>query len=303
MRIVFMGTPDFAVPSLEILVKSGYDVVAVITAPDKPAGRGLKLTESAVKQFATANGLRILQPVKLKDTQFLDELKALKPDLQIAVAFRMLPEVIWSMPRMGTINLHGSLLPDYRGAAPLNWAIIKGETETGVTSFFIEKEIDTGKIIFQEKISIGLDETAGELHDRMMRIGAELILKTVHAIENGDAPAIKQPQNSSVKLAPKLTREGCQINWSQSSIEVFNFIRGLSPYPGAWTLLDGKVFKIYRAAKFFKTPEAPPGTFIFSDKDLKITTPDGYILPKEVQMEGKKKMDIGEFLRGARSSL
>jgi len=298
VRIVFMGSPDFAVPSLEILVKNGFDVVGVITAPDKPAGRGLHITQSAVKQFAVANNLNALQPVKLKDPQFLDELKSLKPDLQVVVAFRMLPEAVWGLPKLGTINLHGSLLPDYRGAAPINWAIINSETETGVTTFFIEKEIDTGKIIFQEKIPISMDETAGELHDRMMHLGAALILKTVQAIEKEEAPALKQSQTISSKVAPKLTREGCQINWQQSAVEVFNFIRGLSPHPGAWTMLDGKVFKIYRATKFFKTPDMPAGTFLFSEKDLKITTPDGFIIPKEVQLEGKKRMSIEEFLRG-----
>jgi len=298
VRIVFMGSPDFAVPSLEILVKNGFDVVGVITTPDKPAGRGLHITQSAVKQFAVANNLNALQPVKLKDPQFLDELKSLKPDLQVVVAFRMLPEAVWGLPKLGTINLHGSLLPDYRGAAPINWAIINSETETGVTTFFIEKEIDTGKIIFQEKIPISMDETAGELHDRMMHLGAALILKTVQAIEKEEAPALKQSQTISSKVAPKLTREGCQINWQQSAVEVFNFIRGLSPHPGAWTMLDGKVFKIYRATKFFKTPDMPAGTFLFSEKDLKITTPDGFIIPKEVQLEGKKRMSIEEFLRG-----
>jgi len=293
-----MGSPDFAVPSLEILVKNGFDVVGVITTPDKPAGRGLHITQSAVKQFAVANNLNALQPVKLKDPQFLDELKSLKPDLQVVVAFRMLPEAVWGLPKLGTINLHGSLLPDYRGAAPINWAIINSETETGVTTFFIEKEIDTGKIIFQEKIPISMDETAGELHDRMMHLGAALILKTVQAIEKEEAPALKQSQTISSKVAPKLTREGCQINWQQSAVEVFNFIRGLSPHPGAWTMLDGKVFKIYRATKFFKTPDMPAGTFLFSEKDLKITTPDGFIIPKEVQLEGKKRMSIEEFLRG-----
>ncbi len=301
MRIIFMGTPDFAVPSLEILVKSGFDVVGVITAPDKPAGRGLHIAQSAVKKFAVEHSLKVLQPIKLKDPHFLEELKSLKADLQVVVAFRMLPEVIWSLPPKGTINLHGSLLPDYRGAAPINWAVINGEQETGVTTFYIEKEIDTGKIIFQERISIGMDETAGELHDRMMRAGAQLILKTAQAIEKNNAPAIRQLPVTSAKTAPKLTREGCQIKWEQSAIEIFNFIRGLSPHPGAWTLLDGKVFKIYRATKFFKTPDVAPGTFLFSDKDLKITTFDGFIIPKEVQLEGKKKMSIEEFLRGIRS--
>ncbi|HXH18402.1 MAG TPA: methionyl-tRNA formyltransferase [Chitinophagales bacterium] len=298
MRLIFMGTPEFAVPSLEILLKNGYDIAAVVTAPDKPAGRGLKMSESAVKKFASANSLKILQPHRLKDPLFLDELKSLKPDLQVVVAFRMLPEEVWRLPPLGTINLHASLLPDYRGAAPINWAIINGETETGLTTFYIEKDLDTGKIIFQEKMEIGFEETAGELHNRMKQKGAELILKTVIAIEKGAAPSIRQPESSSAKKAPKLTHEICQINWNLPTLQIFNHIRGLSPYPGAWTLLDGKVFKIYRAGKFFKAPENPPGTFLFSDKELRITAQDGYIIPKEVQLEGKKKMGVEEFLRG-----
>jgi methionyl-tRNA formyltransferase len=298
MRIIFMGTPEFAVPSLEILMKNNYDIVAVVTAPDKPAGRGLKLNESSVKKFAAEHSLKILQPLKLKDPVFLDELKSLKPDLQVVVAFRMLPEEIWSLPPLGTINLHASLLPDYRGAAPINWAIINGETETGITTFYIEKEIDTGKIIFQEKIEIGFEETAGELHDRMMIAGADLILNTVNAIEKGKAPSTRQLSIESSKNAPKLTREICKINWDQPTLEIFNLIRGLSPYPSAWTMLDSKIFKIYRAGKFFKAPEKPPGTFIFSEKELRIATQDGYIIPKEVQMEGKKRMGVDEFLRG-----
>lgn len=298
MRIVFMGTPEFAVPSLEILMKNDFGIAAVITAPDKPAGRGLKVSESAVKKFALEHSLKILQPHKLKDAHFLDELKSLNPDLQVVVAFRMLPEEVWSLPPKGTINLHASLLPDYRGAAPINHAIINGETETGVTTFYIEKDIDTGKIIFQEKTEIGFEETAGELHDRMMAMGAELILKTVRAIEKGKAPAIRQAPSPSSKPAPKLTREGCKINWEQPAIKIFNLIRGLSPYPAAWTMLDGKVFKIYRAGKFFKAPDKPAGSFIFSGRDLRIAAQDGYIIPKEVQLEGKKRMMIDEFLRG-----
>jgi len=298
MRIVFMGTPAFAVPSLGILLENGYDVVAVVTAPDKPAGRGLQINESAVKKFAAEHSLRILQPQRLKDENFFAELKSLQPDLQVVVAFRMLPEEVWSLPPLGTINLHASLLPDYRGAAPINWAIINGETETGLTTFYIEKEIDTGKIIFQEKMEIGFEETAAELHNRMMIAGAELILKTVRAIEKGTAPRIKQPAVATPKKAPKLTREICRINWQQPTLHIFNHIRGLSPYPGAWTLLNGKVFKIYSAAKFFKAPEQLPGSFLFSENELRITTQDGYIIPKEVQLEGKKKMRIEEFLRG-----
>lgn len=298
MRIIFMGTPEFAVPSLEILVKNGFEVLAVVTAPDKPAGRGLKVSESAMKKFALEHSLKILQPQKLKDPRFLEELKSLRPDLQVVVAFRMLPEEVWSLPPFGTINLHASLLPDYRGAAPINWAIINGETETGLTTFYIEKEIDTGNIIFQEKMEIGFEETAGELHDRMMMAGAELVLKTVQAIEKGEAPSIRQPHSISPKHAPKLSREITKIKWDQPALKVYNLIRGLSPYPGAWTILDGKVFKIYRAGKFFKAPDKPAGTFIFSKRDLRIATPDGYIIPKEVQLEGKKKMGIDEFLRG-----
>lgn len=298
MRIIFMGTPDFAVPSLRILCDNGFEIAAVVTAPDKPAGRGLKLTESAVKQFARERGLKVLQPVKLRDENFLNELKTLQPDLFVVVAFRMLPEQVWSLPPVGTINLHASLLPDYRGAAPINWAIIKGETETGLTTFYIEKEIDTGKIIFQEKIEIGLEETAGELHDRMMEAGAALVLKTVKAIATGNAPQIKQGAAAEMKIAPKLTRETCQINWQQPTFEIFNFIRGLSPYPCAWTVLEGKLFKIYRAGKFFKSPAEPAGSFIFSERELRIATQDGYIIPKEVQLEGKRKIGIEEFLRG-----
>lgn len=293
-----MGTPEFAVPSLEILLKNNYDVAAVVTAPDKPAGRGLQRHVSAVKKFASEHSLPLLQPLKLKEAKFLDELKSLKPDLQVVVAFRMLPEEVWRLPPLGTINLHASLLPDYRGAAPIHWAIINGETETGLTTFFIEKDIDTGKIIFQEKMGIGFDETAGELHDRMMEAGAALVLKTVRAIESGTAPSIRQPSSVTAKKAPRLHRGICQINWKQPALNIFNLIRGLSPSPGAWTVLDGKVFKIYRAGKFFATPAQPPGTFLFSEKDLRITAADGYILPKEVQVEGRKKMGIEEFLRG-----
>ncbi len=298
MRIVFMGTPEFAVPSLEILVKNNFSVVGVITAPDKPAGRGLKLSESPVKKFAQGNSLQILQPVKLKDPEFLSELRSLEPDLQLVVAFRMLPEQVWSLPSKGTINLHASLLPDYRGAAPINWAIINGETETGLTTFYIEKEIDTGKIIFQEKLPIKDDETAGELHDRMKLIGAELILKTVRAIENNNAPKISQMEATTLHGAPKLSREICQINWDQPAFAVFNHIRGLSPYPAAWTLLDGKVFKIYRAGKFFSSQHESPGTFLFSGNEMKVAVQDGYIIPIEVQIEGKKRMSVEEFLRG-----
>ncbi|GIV35113.1 MAG: methionyl-tRNA formyltransferase [Chitinophagales bacterium] len=298
MRIVFMGTPEFAVPSLAQLLQAGYDIRAVVTAPDKPAGRGLRVSESAVKKFSLQHQLRVIQPLRLRDEQFLKELTSLQPDLQVVVAFRMLPEPVWSFPPLGTINLHASLLPDYRGAAPINWAIINGEKETGLTTFFIEKEIDTGRIIFQQRMSIGEEETAGELHDRMKIAGAGLVLKTVQAIERGEAPAVPQDPALAIHQAPKLTREMCRIEWTRSANTVFNHIRGLSPYPGAWTLLDGKIFKILRAQKQHVAHAHPPGLFLFQDHELRVAVPDGYILPLEVQLEGKKRLPVGEFLKG-----
>jgi methionyl-tRNA formyltransferase len=301
MRIVYLGTPDFAVPSLDILVQNGYDVVGVITAPDKPAGRGNQLSQSAVKQYAVSKGLRLLQPEKLKNEEFLTELKSLKADLQIVVAFRMLPEVVWDMPPLGTFNLHGSLLPKYRGAAPINRAIMDGQKETGVTTFFLQHEIDTGNIIFQDTLPIGENETAGELHDRMMVAGAELVLKTVQAIEAGNYPQIPQADIKDAPKAPKIFREDCRIDWNQPVEHIFNHIRGLSPYPTAWTELNGKTFKIYRAEKVLGTPGNSPGQFSSDNKTyIHVAAKDGYLDLKEIQLEGKKRMSTEEFLRGYR---
>lgn len=295
-----MGTPEFAVPSLAILLENGYDVVAVVTAPDKPGGRQ-GIQQSAVKQFALSKGLRIMQPEKLKNPLFLDELKALKADLQIVVAFRMLPEAVWSMPPLGTMNLHGSLLPRYRGAAPINWAVINGEKETGVTTFLLKHEIDTGDLLFQEKIPIGSDETAGELHDRMMHIGAKLILKSVQAIERNDAKPMPQVDLEATH-APKIFAETCQINFDQASQKVHDFVRGLSPYPGAWTTLESKTLKILRTSLEIGTwnlKSESPGTFVSDHKNyLYISTLDGFISVLELQMEGKKRMAVKDFLNG-----
>ena len=299
MKIVFMGTPEFAVSSLDILVQNGYDIVGVITVPDKPAGRGHKLQQSAVKKYALEHNLPILQPEKLKDPVFIEQLKALEADLQVVVAFRMLPAIVFQMPRYGTFNLHASLLPQYRGAAPINWAIINGDTQTGVTTFFIEQQIDTGNIIFQETTPIAPNQTAGELHDELMNIGAKLVLKTVQAIEVGNCPVVPQPTLSELHSAPKIFTETCQINWQQPTQQVYNLVRGLSPYPVAWTTLHGKLLKIYKAAPIIETHNTPPSTFVTDQKTyLHIATTNGWLSVLELQMEGKKRMDVQEFLRG-----
>lgn len=306
IKIVFMGTPEFAVASLDALVKAGFNVVGVITAPDKPAGRGMKLQESAVKKYAVENGLHVLQPEKLKNPQFLDELKALNADLQVVVAFRMLPEVVWNMPPMGTVNVHGSLLPQYRGAAPINWAIINGEKETGVTTFKLKHEIDTGNILLQARIPIGENETAGELHDRMKEVGASLLVETVKGLADGTL--VETPQQSfldsvlfTIKHAPKIFTETCRIDWNKPVGEVHNLIRGLSHYPGAFTSLNGKMLKIYRSLKEERKPAIAAGEFETDKKTfLTFACMDGYIQVKELQLEGKKKMGIEEFLRGYR---
>lgn len=305
LRIVFMGTPEFAVPSLDKLLSAGFNIVGVITAPDKPAGRGMQLTESAVKKYAVLKELRILQPDKLKAPDFIDELKSLKVDLQIVVAFRMLPDVVWNMPPMGTINLHASLLPQYRGAAPINWAIINGERETGATTFKLQHQIDTGNILLQQKINIGEDETAGELHDKMKIIGAELLIKTVKELAEGKLKEIPQ-QLSTVNYelsaslhAPKIFTETCKINWNISTDEVYNLIRGLSPYPGAFTLLNNKTLKIYKAKKEVIQPSIAAGEFETDKKTfLKFACLNGYLNIIELQLEGKKRMNVEEFLRG-----
>lgn len=304
LRIVFMGTPEFAVASLDALVDANCNVVAVITAADKPAGRGMKPQESAVKKYAVEKGIKVLQPEKLKNPVFLDELAALDADLQIVVAFRMLPEVVWSMPRMGTINVHASLLPQYRGAAPINWAIINGEKETGITTFKLQHEIDTGNILLQEKILINEHDTAGELHDKMKMLGAELLLKTVKLLAHGvieekaQTKVIEENQ-PALKHAPKIFTDTCKIDWKKNTEEVYNLIRGLSPYPAAFTELNGKILKIYKAEKELAHPSGTPGKLETDGKKfLKFACADGYIYIKELQLEGKKRMMVEDFLRG-----
>lgn len=306
LRIVFMGTPEFAVESLKALVENGYQVVGVVTAPDRPSGRGQKLHQSDVKVYAESCGLLVLQPEKLKEENFLQKLKSLNADLQIIVAFRMLPEVVWKMPPFGTFNLHGSLLPRYRGAAPLNWSIINGDTETGVTTFLLKQEIDTGNILFQEKIQIDPEMTIGELHDSLMVIGAELVLKTVDAIAVGNYQLL--PQDSliidPVRLhAPKIFKETCKIDWQKPAVTIHNLVRGLSPYPAAWTNFTRG--GIETAVKIFKTwveiieHDDKPGTLLTDNKKyLKVACSDGYLHLLDLQLSGKKRMGIAEFLRG-----
>lgn len=303
-----MGTPDFAVPSLKILLENGYDIIAVITAPDKPAGRGMKISESDIKKFALSKNLNILQPEKLKNPEFINELKVLNGDLQIVVAFRMLPEVVWDMPPLGTINLHASLLPQYRGAAPINWAIINGEKETGVTTFKLKHEIDTGDILLQEKINIGDTETAGELYDRMKETGAALLLQTVNELSEGKGKEISQQelqtlQKSSLQLhhAPKITAETGEINWNKNADEIYNLIRGLSPSPTAFTFLKEKKLKIFTSEKEITNANEMAGEVVSDSKSfLKFACSNGYISIKELQLEGKKKMFVEDFLRGWR---
>lgn len=294
-----MGTPEFAVPSLKSLVESNSNIVAVVTVPDKPSGRGQKQTASPVKQYAEEKGIPVLQPEKLKNPEFLQELKSYHADLQVVVAFRMLPEVVWNMPPKGTFNLHSSLLPQYRGAAPINWAVINGETETGVTTFFIEKDIDTGKIIFQDKEAISPDDDAGSLHDRLMLKGAQLVVKTVKAIEDGSFPQEPQNEPADIKIAPKIFRETCEIDWKKPALEIHNFVRGLSPYPAAWTVLNGLSCKIFRTKPVETEEAAQPGEYRTDHKTyLHFRTGNGWLSVENLQLEGKKRMDIGDFLRG-----
>jgi methionyl-tRNA formyltransferase len=316
LRIVFMGTPEFAVASLDALVKAGYNIVGVITAPDKPGGRGMQLQQSAVKKYAVENNLHVLQPEKLKNPEFLEELKGLKADLQIVVAFRMLPEVVWNMPPMGSVNLHGSLLPQYRGAAPINWAVINGEKETGVTTFKLKHEIDTGDILLQESFAIGENDTAGEVHDTMKTIGAKLLVETVKGLADGsltEKPQVSEVSGElsvahsplttphSLKHAPKIFTETCKIDFSKTVAEVHNLIRGLSPFPGAFTMLEGKTLKIYKSEKEISNVKTTVGSYETDSKIfLKFACADGYILVKELQLEGKKKMMVEDFLRGYR---
>ena len=304
MRIVFMGTPEFAVASLDALIEAGCDVVGVVTAPDKPAGRGQKLSEPAVKKYAATHNIKVLQPEKLRDAAFLEELRSLNADLQVVVAFRMLPEVVWAMPSKGTINLHASLLPQYRGAAPINWVLINGEKETGVTTFLLQAEIDTGNILFTEKVTLNDDFTAGTLHDKLMDKGAGLLVKTVKCVESGKFMA--QPQDHlmhdiELKHAPKIFKEDCRIDWTKNITDVFNFIRGLSPYPVAYTDLNGKILKVFSAVKEHSAVSDKPGSYQTDNKTfLKFACADGYISVKDIQLEGKKRMTVEEFLRGVK---
>jgi methionyl-tRNA formyltransferase len=305
LRIIFMGTPDFAVASLDALVQNGFNIVGVISAPDKPAGRGRQIQQSAVKRYAVDKGLRVLQPEKLKNPEFLTELEGLKADLQIVVAFRMLPEVVWNMPKHGTFNLHASLLPQYRGAAPINWAIINGENETGVTTFFLTHEIDTGNIIFQEKVAIRENETAGELHDHLMAIGSELVIRTVKAIQTDDYAEIPQNdiKDENLKSAPKIFKEDCRINWNCDIETIYNKIRGLSPYPAAFTEIqkgDGNpiALKVFFGEKEF-SQDTQPGKIASDGKNfLKVSGRNGYIKITDLQLAGKSRMKTEDFLRG-----
>ena len=308
-RIIFLGTPEFAVASLDALVKADYNVVAVVTAPDKPAGRGMKLQESAVKKYAVENNIQVLQPEKLRNNEFLNELRSLQADLQVVVAFRMLPEAVWNMPSLGTINVHGSLLPRYRGAAPINWAIINGEKETGVTTFKLKHEIDTGDILLQEVIPIGENETAGELHDKMKDVGAALLVRTIKGLIDGSLKETPQSElskndgsaTSELPHAPKIFTDTCKIDWNKTVDEIHNLVRGLSPFPGAFSYLDGKMLKIYKSEKDHHKPNTKAGAFETDGKTfLKFACTNGYLLVKELQLEGKKKMNVEDFLRGYR---
>jgi len=304
IRIIFMGTPEFAAYSLRFLLESGFSVVAVVTAPDKPAGRGLQVHESAVKAIALQYNIPLLQPLSLKDEFFLTQLKQFHADVFVVVAFRMLPEIVWQMPPKGTLNLHASLLPQYRGAAPINWAIINGEKQTGVTTFFIEKEIDTGNIIFQEKVSIDDDENVGSLYNRLMKVGAGLIEKTLHAIFNNTVVSIPQISDTSLlKPAPKLNKEIAQIQFNAKTIDVYNHVRGLSPYPGAYTFIDIKEkkyqLKIFSCVYTLNEHNHEPGSIAKINNDqLNFYCADGYITVTDLQLEGKKRMLASEFLRG-----
>ena len=300
LRIVFMGTPDFARASLQVLHEAGCNIVGVITAPDKPAGRGMKMHHSAVKTYAVEHNLNLLQPEKLKNHDFLHQLKELKADLQVVVAFRMLPEHVWKMPPMGTVNLHASLLPDYRGAAPINWAVMHGEEKTGLTTFKLKHDIDTGNILLQKELPIAPDETAGELHDRMMYSGAELLLETVIGLAEDTIIEQVQAKPSSEKHAPKIFTDTCRINWNHSVEEVYNFIRGLSPFPTAYTVLHSKILKIYSAEKEITPVTDAPGEYSIEKGRLRFTCSNGYIYPKIIQAEGKKKMPVEDFTRGLR---
>ncbi|EJL66334.1 methionyl-tRNA formyltransferase [Flavobacterium sp. CF136] len=303
LRIIFMGTPEFAVGILDTIIKNNYDVVGVITAADKPAGRGQKIKYSAVKEYALANNLTLLQPTNLKDESFLAELKALNANLQIVVAFRMLPKVVWEMPSFGTFNLHASLLPNYRGAAPINWAIINGETKTGVTTFFIDDKIDTGAMILNSEITIEPTENAGQLHDRLMHLGSQTVIDTLQVIEKGNVTTTIQEDNAEIKTAYKLNKENCKIDWTKSGDEINNLIRGLSPYPAAWCFLKDKneelSIKIYEAKLIEEVHSYEIGSLISSKKEIKIAVQNGFIQLLSLQLPGKKRMQVAELLNGS----
>lgn len=302
LKIVFMGTPDFAVGILDTIYKNDYEIVGVITAPDKPSGRGQKVSTSAVKEYALANNLHLLQPTNLKNEEFLAELKSLEANLQVVVAFRMLPEVVWKMPELGTFNLHASLLPEYRGAAPINWAIINGETKTGVSTFFIDDKIDTGAIILKREISISEKETVGELHDRLMHLGSEAVIDTLSLIENEKATTTIQPETTDLKTAYKLNKDNCKIDWKKPGKEIYNLIRGLNPYPAAWTyFVDGENewnVKLYEVEFTLEKHTNTIGKIVATKKELHIFTVDGVLNIKSLQMPGKKKMEAKQLLNG-----
>ncbi|RLD64628.1 MAG: methionyl-tRNA formyltransferase [Bacteroidetes bacterium] len=308
LRIIFMGTPDFAVDTLKALIENKYNVVGVITSPDKPAGRGKKIQQSAVKKFALEKKLNILQPTNLKNAEFIKQLQSLKADLQVIVAFRMLPEIVWNMPRLGSINLHASLLPQYRGSAPINWAIINGEKETGVSTFFLKHKIDSGDIIFQQKVIIEEKDNFETLHDKLMTVGSELILKTLKAVEDDNFSKTEQQKlindPCELKTAPKIFKQNCKINWNNELKDIYNFIRGLSPYPAAWTEIkstDNKQFslKIFKTSKISETHSFEPGKILSDNKNyIKIAVKGGFISIEELQLQGKKRLAIKDFLRG-----
>lgn len=303
LKIVFFGTPDFAVGSLKALVEAGAKVIAVVTAPDKPAGRGMQLQSSAVKIYAQTHSIPILQPLKLKDEGFVNELAAYQADLHVVVAFRMLPEIVWNMPPMGTINVHASLLPQYRGAAPINWAIINGEKETGVTTFKLQHEIDTGNILLQQKVSIEPEDNAGTLHDKLMQAGAELLVRTIHGIADNSIHEIPQDKvmQAELKHAPKIFKEHLHIDWNNGAESIHNLVRGMSPYPAVFTNLAGKNIKIFQSHFFIEQMQRPTGDYDTDGKTfLRFAVADGWLYIDELQMEGKKKMDIVSFLRGFR---
>ncbi|MGB5435433.1 MAG: methionyl-tRNA formyltransferase [Maribacter sp.] len=302
IRIVFMGTPEFAVTILDTLIQNDFNIVGVLTAPDKLAGRGRKIQQSAVKIYAVDKGLKVLQPTNLKDPLFIEQLKALNANLQVVVAFRMLPKVVWDMPNYGTFNLHASLLPNYRGAAPINWAIINGEDETGVTTFFIDDKIDTGEIILQNKVPITVNDNAGTLHDKLMHLGAQVVLQTILMIEKGTVTRTPQTFSQQLKQAPKIHKETCRIDWGSPLKQIYDFIRGMSPYPGAWTILQNngaEIFlKTYKASMELEDHKLENGQVLCTKKEMKVAVKGGYIRLEEIQLPGKRRMETGDVLNG-----